>query len=408
MDSRNTDEGAHKPSEQPLNSSLSLVRRKLVLRDTLTFLTLSLVVVALYAVTSFLFRSFEAHREALAVRWASRGEVLLKNGKPDQAVTALRTSLSFAPDDRPRQMLLAAALAESNHTDEASNYFLNLWESQPGDGFINLQLARLARRKANTSQAVDYYRAAIFGSWPGDAITRRRDARLELSDFLIQAGDLASARAELLVAARNAPETVDMDIGFGDRLLQAHDPSDALFYYQKALARDSRNLSALGKAAQLTYDTGQYALASSLAFRAVRLEPAMPAEESTRAALKTIAANSERLLALSLEKDLSPRRRTEHLLAASRIARNRIESCIAANTGNATAILPALIALKNSWLEPSPKMMRKRLEDDEPRQDRLTQLIDDTEIQTAPICGPPTGDDALLLLLANRRHTAAQ
>ncbi len=408
MDLRNTDEGTHKPSEQPLNSSLSTVRRKLVLRDTLTFLTLSLVAVALYAVTSLLFRSFESHREVLAVRWASRGELLLKNGKPDQAVTALRTSLSFAPDDRPRQMLLAAALAASNHTDEASNYFLNLWESQPGDGFINLQLARLARRKANTSQAIDYYRAAIFGSWPGDAITRRRDARLELSDFLIQTGDLASARAELLVAARNAPETVGMDIGFGDRLLQAHDPSDALLYYQKGLARDPLNLSALDKAAQLTYDTGQYAMASSLALRGARLEPATAAEKSMQAVLKTIAANSERLLDLSLAKELSPRRRTEHLLAASRIARNRIESCIATNTGNATAVPPALIALKNSWTESSPQMLRKRLEEDETAQDRLTQLIDDTEIQTASLCGPPTGDDALLLLLANRRHTAAQ
>jgi len=408
MDLRNTDEGTHKSLEQPLNSSLSLVRRKLVLRDTLTFLTLSLVVVALYAVTSFLFRSFEAHREALAVRWASRGEVLLKNGKPDQAVSALRTSLSFAPDDRPRQMLLAAALAESNRIDEASNYFLNLWESQPGDGFINLQLARLARRKANTSQAIDYYRAAIFGSWPGDAITRRRDARLELSDFLIQTGDLASARAELLVAARNAPETLDMDIGFGDRLLQAHDPSDALFYYQKGIARDPRNLTALGKAAQLTYDTGQYALASSLAFRAARLEPATVAEESTRTALKTIAANSERLLDLSLERDLSPRKRTEHLLTASSIARKRIESCIAANTGNQTTVPPELISLKNSWTEASSKLTRRTLEEDEVTQNRLTQLIDDTEIQTAPVCGPPTGDDALLLLLANRRHTAAQ
>jgi hypothetical protein len=39
--------------------------------------------------------------------------------------------------------------------------------------------------------------------------------------------------------------------------------------------------------------------------------------------------------------------------------------------------------------------------EDTAQQDGLTKLIFDTEEQTAQRCGPPAGDDALLLQLAN-------
>ena len=75
------------------------------------------------------------------------------------------------------QLALAQALAASGHVNEAENYFLNLWQSRPGDGLINLQLARLERSRGREQQATEYYRAAVFGTWDGDALTRRRDTR---------------------------------------------------------------------------------------------------------------------------------------------------------------------------------------------------------------------------------------
>jgi hypothetical protein len=38
--------------------------------------------------------------------------------------------------------------------------------------------------------------------------------------------------------------------------------------------------------------------------------------------------------------------------------------------------------------------------DDSAEQDAVMKLVYDTEVQTSQICGGPTGDDAMLLLLA--------
>ena len=156
------------------------VKRRLILRDALTFLSLALITAVLVAVTLFLFRSFATHRQELAERWAARGQAAIAAGRPDQAIVALRAALSHAPGERSYELLLAQALADAGHSEEAYNYFLGLWETQPGNGLINLRLARLATKKNDMQAAINYYRAAIYGTWEGDAPVRRRDLRPEL------------------------------------------------------------------------------------------------------------------------------------------------------------------------------------------------------------------------------------
>jgi len=204
---------------QITEASLISSRRKLFLRDSLTFFVLTLATIVLFVLTLLLFRSFTTHRADLAIRWAARGETALKQGHPDQAVPALRTALIYAPETRSYQMMLAQALGNSGHAEEATNYFLNLWEAQPGDGVINLQLARLARQRGASEEAIRYYRAAIFGNWGGEGVERRREARLELANYLIDQGNLTMAQTELLIAASNAPPGAGLEILFGDGVM---------------------------------------------------------------------------------------------------------------------------------------------------------------------------------------------
>src|SRR5580698_11531230 len=166
----------------------SSAKRRLILRDTLTFLSLTLITVVLFAITLFLFRTFATHREELAKRWSARGQEAISSGYPEQAVVALRTALSYTPGERAYELLLAQALGDAGHTEEAYNYFLGLWETQPGDGFINLRLARLAAKKNDMQAAINYYRASIYGTWEGDGVVRRREVRLELARFLMAHG----------------------------------------------------------------------------------------------------------------------------------------------------------------------------------------------------------------------------
>ena len=147
---------------------LSSAKRRLIFRDAVTFLGLILVTAVLLAITLFLFRSFTAHRAELAQRWSGRGQNALNQGHPEEAIVALRTALSYAPDENSYELLLAQALGDAGHLDESYNYFLGLWDAEPGNGFINLRLARLAAKKRDTQAAINSYHAAIYGTWEGD------------------------------------------------------------------------------------------------------------------------------------------------------------------------------------------------------------------------------------------------
>jgi tetratricopeptide (TPR) repeat protein len=225
--------------------------RRLILRDALTILGLMAITVVLFAITLFLFRSFEARREQLAESWSAEGQAAMSAGDPRKAVVALRTALKYAQGERSYELLLAQALGDAGDTEESYTYFLGLWETQPGDGLINLRLARLAAQRKDTQAAINYYRASIYGTWEGDGADRRRDVRIELSRYLIAHHDLSAARTELLIAGGNAPDDANLALILAPLLEQADSPQDALNSYEKVLAREPENQTALENAARL-------------------------------------------------------------------------------------------------------------------------------------------------------------
>ena len=411
-----------------------LTRGALLLRDTLVFLALLLITVVLFGVTYFLFRSFESHREDLAHDWAARGQAALQHGQPATAVSSLRAALSYDPDDHANQLLLAEALAASGRTEEANNYFLNLWSARPGDGFINLQLARLARRRGETQQAIEYYRAAIYGDWQGDGLERRRDVRLELAAYFAQGDDISAARTELLILAGNAPDNAPLDLLIGDKLMGIGDPADAMTYYSRALAANPHSYTALAKAGMAAYGMNNFETAHTLLSRAERQKseapeartpqartpeartpeartPQAPQTPETRAPqlaaqVSTLAHNADRLLELSVSRELPAAERARHIRSAAAIAQARLNNCIAqATPPGAPAALPTLTA---RWKASVSSASMAHLTTDATEQDTVAQLIFDTEMQTAAVCRPPgPSDDDLLLLLARNAHDTA-
>jgi tetratricopeptide (TPR) repeat protein len=377
-------------------ASLISSRRKLFLRDSLAFFVLTLATIVLFVLTLLLFRSFTTHRADLAVRWAARGEAALKQGRPDQAVPALRTALIYAPETRAYQMMLAQALGDSRHAEEATNYFLNLWEAQPGDGVINLQLARLARQRGASEEAIRYYRAAIFGNWEGEGVERRREARLELANYLIDQGKLAMAQTELLIAASNAPPGAGLELLFGDELVRTADTTDALLYYQKAIAQDPRNPAAYEKAGRLAYQMGDYGRARNW------LEHTVRESGGTATGADALLKNTERLLVLSPAAARTDKDRITRLLDGKAIAKKRWGACVA--TLSKEAPLPAVQSLSVRWAQSAGISTRSALLADQSNEDTLTGLIDESEMLAADLCGSPTGDDALLLLLARQEQ----
>jgi Tfp pilus assembly protein PilF len=378
----------------------SSMKRKLILRDSLTFLSLLLVTVILFLITLFLFRSFVSHRQELAQRWSARGQTSLNAGHPDQAIVALRTALSYAPGRRDYELLLAQALGDAGHTEESYNYYLGLWETEPGSGLINLNLARLAAKKNDTQTAINYYRASIYGTWEGDGTVRRRAIRLELSRYLLAQHNLSSARTELLIAGGNAPDDTALALTLAPLLEQANAPRDALTYYQKVLAQDPKNKTALEAAARLEYESGHFEDAHRMMEQDIREHKSDASnQESITPSDKEMLDNSSRILSIAPLKKLPNDERVARILEARDLAKKRFDAC---NTQLSTASgLPSpLQDLRAKWTSKEATLNRAALLNAPAEQDATMLLIFDTETQTAKICGPPTGDDALLLLLA--------
>lgn len=390
--------------ETGTESSLSQVKRALLFRDSLTFFVLTLAAVILYAATSFLFRSFEERRDDLARDYTARGKQALAADQPETAITAFRTALSYAPDSRTNHLLLAEALAEAHHSDEAISYFLSLRETQPTDGFINLELARLVRQKGDRDAALEYYRASSLGTWTGDGMASRRTVQMELADYLIQGGDLAAARAEILLAAADTPETKTLDVVFGDKLQQAQDPADALSYYRKAIELDGHDVEALTRAGRLLYRTGKFAEAHEYLDRAWKTEPRTVPDRPDMEQTKALAEDAERIQQLTLSDDLAPDDFAQHLRTDATLAKARLDACVARNSAGGD-VPPALQDLITSW-QATGKGTDKRAEpQSDADRDNLRQLIFQTEMKTNQLCGAPAGDDALLLQLA-QAHAA--
>jgi Tfp pilus assembly protein PilF len=379
----------------------AVAKRRLILRDSLAILTLTLVTLSLFAITLFLFRSFTAHRAALAQSSAALGARELAANNPAAAILDLRSALAYAPGARADELLLAQALGEAGHLEESYTYFLGLSDTEPGNGFINLELARLAARRNDSVAAVNFYSAAINGTWQGDGVDRRAEVRIEFARYLIQTHHLAEARMDLLIVGGNAPDDYDRDMDIASLFEQAADPADAATYYHKAAAARPNDPAAIEAVGRLAYQAGDFETAHKLLARAQQERAARHEPIFQNATDPVLLDNAARILELSPSPNQPPRKRVDNILAARDLARRRLDACSAQLAGAAASSQPsALASLAAQWAGPDGTATAASLLADSTRQQAAMQLVYDTELQTANLCAAPAGDDALLLILA--------
>ncbi|HTX77649.1 MAG TPA: tetratricopeptide repeat protein [Terracidiphilus sp.] len=379
-----------------------LARRRLILRDALSLLTLFVITSVIFTLTWMLYRSFENHRQELGQRWKARGELALQQGRYKDAIESLRSALAYVPDSGT-EIELATALAGAGRTTEATAYFNTLWESAPGDGMINLQLARLAARQGNQANAILHYQWALDGTWEGNGYTRRRQIRLELAGYLLSRGAFGQARTQLMIAASNAPDDPDVKIQIAGLLEQAKDPSDALDIYRSLAARRDPPLAALEGAGRTAFAMGRYRLAAAFLNHEFSGPGAstLPAAES--ASDRQMLNSSQRILDVYPDVNLPARIRARRILDAQQTAYRRLTACTAGKTP-----VPAQWAgLVTRWSQLSDHETAAELQQQPDLEHTIVELVYDTETVAAQTCGPPTGDDALLLLIA-RNPTAVE
>ena len=390
-----------------------------MIKDTLALAGIFAVTCVLGVLTYLIFRSYSQHQSDAAVRWKRRGDAELAAGHPERAVFDLRTALGFAPDSRATQIELAGALAQAGMTAtgatqagllrEATVYFNTLWEKEPGNGDINLQLARLAARQQQTSTALQHYHAAIYGVWEGDGTVRRRQVRLELVHFLINQSRFSEARDELLIAAGNDTSTPAM-LEVAGLLETAHAPSDALHLYREVADRHPVVVAALDGAGQMAFLLGRYRMARAYLDKALTASNAEhPLADRALTEKNFQIANA--VLAAYPSPALPQRERLRRVVLAHESARQRFMTCAAAvnatdNTGanapakTAAADADKMTALAARWQSARPHLTVADMADNAQLEQAAMQLVYDTEQITERACGEPTGENAALLRIA--------
>ena len=394
-------------NRQPLTPTERLERRRLIFHDTLALLGLTAISVCIAVLTYFFFNSFREHRRVLERRWFARGEKAMVQGNPQFAVEDFRSALSLSAGNPTYELALAEALAGANRNEEAYTYFSALHEASPGDGFLNLQLARLAVKRRDTAEAIGYYRAALTGLWYGQGAAQRFQIRLELARYLMSLGKNVDAQGDLLTAEGNSLDHPAELLEVASLLEQAGDPSDAWTAYRRVERHPAATLSQVLKSlqgeARVATLMGQYkqaAIALDSYTAKARQHPRATTLQERRAAQQQLG-QLQRLLQLAPIYALPPKQRAARLLADAGIAHNRYTTCSAQlqsqNISGADAA--ALAALSTQWSQIGP-MSAAKLAADPALEQSVLAWTNQTEILAARLCGLPTGDDALLYQLA--------
>ena len=360
-------------------------------REPVTLALLTGLAILLFAVVTGLSSLYHRQQERLADRWAERGAGDLKASRYGEAVVAYRTALQYARGDYTYQLNLAEALVGEQRADEAYAYLINLWDRQPENGLVNLELARIEAARGRTDSALRYYHNAIYAIWPVNQDAQSRNARLELIHFLLKINDKSQTDAELIALAANPGEKPTDHIVAGQLFLQAQDDQRALEQFRLALEGDRHNVAAVAGAGEAAFQLGEYRTAEQYLRRAV-------------AAGDKSAAPQLKLAQLALNMDpfrtqLRAAERRRIVMDAFTAGGVRLQAC--SEPGPFTVPADELNALMQSWNQLKPQINEQNLRRNPDLEDNAMSLVFNIERQTSGMCGGMTDTDNALLLIAN-------
>jgi tetratricopeptide (TPR) repeat protein len=350
---------------------------------------LLIAIVPAFAFTGLITRQYRAHERALAAEWFTRAETQRRAEQPDSAVQALQNALRFAPDRPDYRFALGRALVQAHRPLEARAYLASLWEAEPGNGPVNLELGRLAVSMGDRQGAIRYYHNAIEGSWGERPDDHRRETRLELARFLIDEGDHTRAQGELIPLVEDLPEASSEVARIGRLLLNAGALSRARQVFEAGLRRTPSDASLLEGAGHAAFAQQEYAAARSYLLKA------------RRAGAGSASVEGELTLA-SAVIDLDPfqyrltkSERARRGRAAFQTATIRLITCLSGGAGD-TAPLAALAEERAAL---SGDVNGGALPADPELLERAMDLAFRIEEATQTGCGEPAPADRALLLL---------
>lgn len=363
-------------------------------KDASIVIALAALAAISFLITFVFTRSYHRREQALAQRWFQRGELNLRQGKPQEAIVDLRTAMLYEPDGPQFRLRLAQALAASNQTPQAIAYFLNLWEGQPGNGLYNLELARLYARSGDTRRANQFYNSAIYGAWDENPAEARRRSRLEYITFLLANNSRTQAQAEAItLAAAVQPTDVPARFLAADILMKTGEYERAFDGYTSLLRNDPVRAST--GAAEAALQLGRFRSAATYLQQAI-------GKDNRNLALTQQLQQAKQVLEMDpVQHRLTAAERARRVISAYDISGVRLQQCAAIKNQALLATPPTtdMQRLYDEWEALGPEPDPKRLAADPESRDGIMNLVGRIEETTNQQCGTPTGADWALLML---------
>lgn len=371
-----------------------MAKYRFYLRQRPTLLVvLSILTFLFFLGVTGLAKVYFRQRQALGTRWFTRGIADLRAQNYRAAVTEFRTALLYSRDDYSYQLNLAEALVGLKRSGEASAYLLNLWDREPENGLVNLELARIARQQGETDDAIRYYHDAVYAAWPRDQEGQRRESRLELIDLLLQIKDIGDAQAELIALAANVGDTPEIQQRIGDLFLRADDYEHALAAYRTLLQSNGHDAAAMAAAGYAAFQFGRYPLAQHY------LEGAVAADPKDAQSSQLLQTTEAVLRMDPFRPQISTIDREKTVMSAFAVAGKRLTSCPIPNSGTAGPSGTAA-SLVDEWNALKPQVNLSGLRRDPDLANTAMDLAFRIEHQARIVCGQPVGEDLALSLIA--------
>jgi len=359
------------------------------LRRPIYVVCLSLLAAGFFAFTFSVNRLYAEKRAHLSAYWFQQGQAELEQGQPQSAIPDLRTALLYSHDSR-YQFNLARALAAANRVPEARSYFLNLLEEEPGNGAINLELARLAAKDNDPNQARRYFNGAIYGAWDSDPILKRQQVRQELISFLI-ANDLKTqAHGELMSYTAEMPNTPNAQLWVARTFTKLGDDRNALDFFVAASQTNRRDVTALLGAGWAAFRLGRYREALEY-FRGAE---SLHEDPST---LQMIELVSSVIELNPFDSSISATERRHRLVLAMGIADERLKTCADSHDVDIDTVSGDPLQLARSQWNYLNRQLRATYNNS-----GLVQLLSPvasliTTVEHQSGCGPQTPHDQAML-----------
>ncbi|HEV2467727.1 MAG TPA: tetratricopeptide repeat protein [Candidatus Sulfotelmatobacter sp.] len=360
------------------------------------FAVLTVLAIVFFLIVTGLSRMYQSQRQALGNRWFTRGVAELNARNYLPAISDFRAALLYSRDNYSYQLNLAEALIGEGHTGEASAYLLNLWDREPDNGLVNLELARIAANQGKTKEAIRYYHDAVYAAWPSDQDENRHQARLELIQLLLRIHAYTDAQSELIALSENIGDEPKREELIGELFVQAQDYEHALGAFRITLRTDRHNQAALAGAGNAAFQLQRYQIAERYLQEAVAENPK---DTQSASLLKT----TELVLHLDpFQRQISASERSRRVMDAFDIAGQRLKKCPV--QGNGVHPGGGVSSLNDEWNAMKPKITPRELRGNPELVDSAMDLVFRIERQSTLVCGTPTGEDLALALIAKSRE----